>query len=352
MKYAPLISINLIHGFYTKGKSPDFQLIPTPDCRQILKKHRLMWREKRSSWQLITALNELEEKEQEEKEEEQDKKDKKEPPLYPLKKDTILRFYLKPINPKAVQFTAFPAGFTIDKAHAGLEFLHFTNADGADLVPNKYHHEHTETFEVAIPSAKESFFLRTTPADIEDLTFSISDDIPDGLLLSYDKEIKQLIFKTEDLEKKTKFKVSYRAAPPWPKGIIGIVDIEEKDPESLGKEYHFYLEPRSVHWHYYLVSDKDLGKLELIEKTTDENPIKFEKLNIKTPPEGDPTAQWLKKKYPDAVTRALFRSKDHIPYQEKRSVHIQLTYDGAVIIKHLPTPSRENSEIQIVNNYS
>lgn len=55
--YKELFSLNLMHDYYSDGKCPDFNITPTPECKEFLEDYHIIFKNKITGIQLVVATN-------------------------------------------------------------------------------------------------------------------------------------------------------------------------------------------------------------------------------------------------------------------------------------------------------
>ncbi len=345
MNYCPLLTIQLSHSYYKNGKSADFQLVPSVESQRVLDGHRLRWREKWSAWQIITSL------------------DDSQKPFLPIDQATVLRFYLSINTPGVIHVTDWNqvAGETVDfsKVLAGHYFLHFTHAGTSTLKGGIYRHFETETLKVITPGLEEVFFLQgpilpgATSADITVEGAQVG--------LQYDPDQKKLVLNTLQVAPGTVLKVRYPAIPGWAQVVIGVVDIPLSDPNATQQVFYLNFPVRNAVWRYYVATNRPLATMEM--KDIPESSVESESASVVfAPPDDiralhdetpvDSMAEWMKRKFSSANTLVRFRSNTPVAFSDKLQKNICLLSQSRVLLTHLPVPSLEKPETQIVTSLS
>ena len=78
--YKVLFKVHLFHNYYKSGISDDFTVFPSPDCKKVLNRFGLLFRQTRRGFSILYGLH--------------DNKNTAEL-VKPLNSDFILSFYLK-----------------------------------------------------------------------------------------------------------------------------------------------------------------------------------------------------------------------------------------------------------------
>ena len=349
MIYKPIYTINLKHGYYSDGRCPDLALVPSEECKRLLRRYRLLFREYPSSYQLLcpkTATSDYQ---------------------MPLDKGLKFRFYLKLKNPGFARVTKMPVAIDVKDILQGYRFLHYSNVPDSTSTPeiltaSTYEHETKETHRVREPAKKEGFFLKHKPVPGLDesafLVGELAQDHAEKHVDEYDKAMKKVIIDTSAYLKDHLFYLKYRTVPTWHHQVWGVVDITNHDSDPKPKVFEMKFQPKAVFWKYYvLVPDlyyDDLSlKDVLVTDETETMEVTFKKADITTQPAADPIALWLKEKYPKSLfpdlKKVLFTSEKAIPYQESHRKKIQLQCNEQVVRPNLPFPSSSNGEYQIIN---
>ncbi|MCB9304635.1 MAG: hypothetical protein H6566_28710 [Lewinellaceae bacterium] len=340
-----------MHEFYGKngpldmGPSADFALAPSSACIKLLAQHKMRWLAYPSRGKVITPLDEDEDL-----------------PKFALPVDTRLRFFLELKKPEAFGFTDFYREDTSqnvildqDKILKGEAYPYFFNdQSGENLVEEVFHYFQADELEVRHPGEDEVFSLAGIP--VSNLTasdFSVEGLNNESTVKHFDKTGKKVWIDTKGFEKGHSFQIAYRAVPPWPKQIVGVVDIVY-DPGKFPANFEISLKSRRASWKYYIVSDSSFNNLSIIDTSTTNQKMIFTKMKE---PSNDPLWDWLERKFPDAQTIALFRSGStdtpfEAPFKENASKDLQLVDDGKVLRSHLPIPSRAQSENLIISYFS
>ena len=55
--YTELLHIDIMHNYYNDGTCPDFSIVPTPECSNILEGHRIIVKNKINGIQLVLPVN-------------------------------------------------------------------------------------------------------------------------------------------------------------------------------------------------------------------------------------------------------------------------------------------------------
>ncbi|MFP5274392.1 hypothetical protein [Coleofasciculus sp.] len=94
MNYQGLFELSIIHDYYQNKVCPDLNIEPTPECRQILARHRLLVKNKVNGIQVIVPVTETGQ------------------PWLELTDDLVFTFLLKIKNSSFLDFTHINAKFT------------------------------------------------------------------------------------------------------------------------------------------------------------------------------------------------------------------------------------------------
>jgi len=344
MRFAPLFTLRLEHGFYQNGRSRDFEFVPTKGCWRLLSRHKMKFIPGYSEWKVVTPLNDL-----------------GTAPLYDYSSDTILRFFLLLKNPKALNVSRF-----VDDTGTNFDFgewmkrkafpLWEITSDGA-IQKQLYHYWETESFEILQPSEKEGFHLKgkVIPESDPLSDFRVEGLTPGQEILEYSDEQNKVFLRTSGFASGDTFSIQFRAIPPWPNEVFGLVDFVYNPSIGTHQTQTFALDPRKAFVMYYIISNQDYLNPEMIDES---GTLNFEVEDIFSPSENDSMAKWLKKKYPDAATRLRFTSNEEHGMKEKEGLEIRFTRsiqvngDTILVQDHLPSPSMEQGEIQIVTQFS
>lgn len=341
MNYCPLMTIKLNHSYYINGLSTDFRLEPSGETARLMKGHRLKWLDKKSTWQIITEVNE------------------EGTPFLPINGGTMLRFYLSAITPGIIHITDWDqvVGISLDfgKVLSRQYFIHFTYEGTSSLKGGVYQHISEETLHVTSPGEEEVFFLRGRLID----EVTATDFTIEGMQapVQYDPVHKKLTLDTRGYTPGFKLNVRYPSVPEWAQGVIGVVDIPLFDPNALFQVYHLNLPARTALWTYYVASKRSFDTISIADvpdNMLDDNqiPIEFRSDEIRVLTEDDPTANWMTRKFPLSYELIRFTSKWAIPYTDTLQKNICLFGNGQVLLSHLPVPSLEKPEKLIVTYLS
>lgn len=352
MNYAPLITIKLNHEFYHNGRSAAFTLVPVEACRRILSQHRLLFRSGVSEWKLVTQLD-------------------GDQPAWPLPNDTVLRFFLRLVRPNALRVSQYNYStdsgsdevLDLDYVIKGERFPWYVNNTGIELERKVFYPNKTEELEVQKPSENEGFRINGQVIS----RWTVDDFIIEGLdsgqqIKDYNREEKKIYLDTEKFAVEHQFTVHYRAVPAWAKGVFAVVEITDKTPNVTHRLFQMTINRREVPWQYYVVSNVPYDNLNVVEKN---NEVDFDKCNLlEEPPPPEEYAgckeevvnakllDWLKKKFPNAPTMALFTTTEKEFIEQDVKLDLQLIANGTIVQSHLPVPSPEQSEVQILKHFS
>jgi len=350
MNYAPLITIKLNHEFYQNGRSADFALVSDAACQRILSQHRLLFRSGVSEWKLVTRLD-------------------GDQPAWPLPKDTVLRFFLRLDRPNALRISQYnyPTGslpyLDLDYVIKGERFPWYVNNTGTELEKKVFYPTQTAELGVKKPSENEGFRIKGQVIS----RWTVDDFIIEGLdagqqIKDYNREEKKIYLDTEKFAAEHPFTVHYRAVPAWANGVFAVVEITDKTPNATHRLFQMTINRREVPWQYYVVSNVPYDNLNVVEKN---NEVDFDKCNLlEEPPTPEENAgckeevvnakllDWLKKKFPNAPTIALFTTSEKEFIEQGVKLDLQLKANGTVVQSHLPIPSPKQSEVQILKHFS
>ncbi|MBL7803970.1 MAG: hypothetical protein JNL02_09565 [Saprospiraceae bacterium] len=341
MNYCPLLTIQLLHAYYISGKSADFRLVPSAETIRLMEGHRLMWREKKSAWQITTSLND------------------DGAPFLPMDEATILRFYLSATTPGIIHVTDWDqaAGVPLDfgKVLAGHLFLHFTYDGTSSLKGGVYRHFETEVLKVKSPGLEEAFFLQGSLLPgilISDLTIG-----GEQVAIQFDPDQKKLTLDTTRYQPGAELLVRYPAIPAWARGVIGVVDIPLDSPNAIRQVFDLSFSVRRVKWKYYVAARETFDTFSMADmpdslQDGSTGTIEFIPQDIRLLEESDLMADWMKRKFSSMANLVRFTSKEEVAFSEKTQKNICLMGNGRALLAHLPVPSLERPDKQIVTYIS
>lgn len=337
MKYASLFSIELVHSFFTNERPSGLRLTPSPECLRLLVGCGMQWREGPAAGRVLTPLDETTDQ-----------------PLRPPENGEVLRFYLQASDPNLPGITAWEPVVDWVQILKGEVFLRYQNIGDEQLTPSLYHFRQTGGFQVKNPGERERFQLAGRPVpDLETKDIALAGLNAGQEILDYLPSERAVWIETAGFAPGRIFTLTYRAIPTWTGQAFGLVDIEMRSPLIIGRRYRLPLAARKAQWNYYLATDLPPGELDIVDTDTSPEKIEFQKTSI---PPDDPVGGMLRQKFPEPANLLLFRSDRTILFRESMSKNLQLikTKNGgkAVLRDHLPVPSRDQTEVQMITYFS
>ena len=347
MKYKTLFSISLFHAYFQvdkedAGRTPELDryltLVPSGECAQMIKRYRLMLRNKPG--RLLLASPEHAEG------------------TFLPKAELSFRFFLRIKDAAFLQFTDLgnPPFDNMKDIFAGLRFPRYV-ADGSreDLAPERYEdYKANDHFQIREEkSGRDVFFLKSRPlSGLNRDDFSIHGLKGEAFRpVKYDPELKTIQFSTTAYEAGQSFWATYRSVPPWAPDTFGIVDIHvDGNAPDLEQNYRIAFESRKTFWNYFIVSPATLTPEDL---TIENGANGSDELTF------GQAAEISEGEIFDRLKAAFGKAKvfkvssaGEIPYHHKTKTGIKLKKKDEVIIPHLPNPSPAKNGIEIINIYS
>jgi len=318
MKFERLFKIAIQHAYYSNGISPDFDLMATPECAKLLQKYKLRLQQLPGVLEIYG------------------------PEGVSIADSSSFDFWMRLVSPDFLQFTNLNTQ-TVESALRGYAFFRFSNEtlNKTDIIlpPGRYEHTVYDHFKVTKPAKEDYFFLQGAAVPgLKRENFIIQGLFAAQKSTGYTEELRRIQLDTSSFEEGRDFWVGYHGIPPWPAGVLGLIQIFLNKSWASGKVFQInHFSPASAIWKYYLAGAADGYSI-----TSDKNTFSY----VLDPPD-DEIAQQLSARYPNEKI-GRFTATSELPYQEQVLNGIKLLKNGAVVLGNLPNPSPANKGIQII----
>lgn len=320
MKQVLFIELQLMHSYYTDGRSPDFAIEPSQATGKLLQNHWCVFKPYATGARLFIAVSDTDTS----------------IPVISLPNEMTLTFHLLLRNPEFLLFT----DLTDIMAVAAPLFTNDVDETGVLSLTSRTA-SRTDDLAVQQPSTSEQFRLYHQPlAGIGSSQFIVSGLDGVSEVSAYDTASNTITVDSSQASINAPFSVSYPVEPQLPQGVWADVDIHLSDmPGSMSSEpavFQISFQAKSAFWQYYVIVDKSVNDVNIVDS---DNSIVFTPTNL-TEALGptDSTATMLAEQFPDEQ-RWRFISTEAVPCQKTSHDSIQLKVDGDVVLDHLPNPS-------------
>ncbi len=339
-----LFDIELLHDYYTSGKSRDFILSPTADTIQLIKGYRSLIKNRASDdrSENTVGLSVVYEA-----------TDNAHTPLIPINQNERFRFAMKLVNPTFLNFTDIPA------KNNSNEIYYYHNNSGSPLTQEVLELQ-PKVFTYRVTSAFTPDNLKVFGIDGSEITalqatlsggpdFEVELDLsgyPDG---KYKLELFDGITSTGESQD-IYFDNALKA-----EGVFGIVEIYKANNDFPHETLQIQFNKSEVYWKYFvLVKAGDIGTdtyevIDAEDYSGGGTAIEFSKVDSGSyTAADDAVVAALLNQHPDGEV-VLIKSDTLIAYSESKKTDLQLRKNGQFsppLTSHLPNPAVANPKAE------